>query len=999
MGYTTIFRRRMPRKLIATTILAISLSSAYICTSTIVNAKEYSELPANSEIQKYSEYAKKLAREGKTTQAIRLWELLVRWGEVNLGKENPGLATALINLAELYMRAENPSKAIPLLERAVSIDMKVKGENNLDLAGSLSDLAMAYLDIGRIEEADAAMSRSLQIYRSALPPNHPTLAIALNNEGQIHKGQGYYDTAIESFKRSILITEDQIKKGSESSLSLCTSLENLAQAYLFKGNNSLAIATIEQALSIYNGLGKMITPQASNALNILGDAFRIQGRYAEAEKSLKQAVDIRRRFFGENSKAFATSVGNLALVYKDQGRLDDAEVLYRQAVAIEKTARGGVAEPITIANLGNLYLLQGKYQLAQSMLLDALSRKKISPSRPVMRTILFDLGKVQVSLGHYQQALVNLKKSLAVTIELNGDVHPYVAPTLRMIAITYGEMGNKDRTLEALKMADKAELAWLKNELPYVPQESLSPQVKTIGDSWMWPFGILEKDKQSLLIAASSRLNRQGLTQEIEHQRHIISASSAAHPGNISRLHFLKRQLSSVTSSGEQRKVIREEIYKLESALYQNLDIVKTPEIKPLEVAKIMPPDAALIEFQRYTSLVSFDVGMKASGVQSYMAIIVKSNGSLQSVPLGSAAAIDAAVQRGLAATAQNQLDAKAIWEQLTDLVLRPLLPHLSGSLQWFLSPDGELNRVPFAALPSPQQAGVPLAEAVQLRQLTTGRDLLRLQQSPPQGQAPVVFANPDYGHTAQIARRTTTTTEEPMAQQRSSDLGAKTWSSLPASALEGQRVATMLSARLFTGSDASAVRLEQQHGPRILHVATHGFFVADAVSKPQDPLRLIQDQAPQLNALRQEDPQLRSGLVLAGANQPDANSNDDGYLTAAEAVTLNLRGTELVVLSACSTGQGDIRTGEGVYGLQRSLAVAGARSTLLSLWKVDDAATLEFMTRFYQRLKAGVGRADALAATQKEFRAGIPGKLDWKEPYYWAAWQLVGDWRPIPGL
>jgi len=94
------------------------------------------------------------------------------------------------------------------------------------------------------------------------------------------------------------------------------------------------------------------------------------------------------------------------------------------------------------------------------------------------------------------------------------------------------------------------------------------------------------------------------------------------------------------------------------------------------------------------------------------------------------------------------------------------------------------------------------------------------------------------------------------------------------------------------------------------------------------------------------------------------------------------------------------VRTGEGVYGLQRSLTVAGARSTLLSLWKVDDAATQEFMTRFYTRLKAGEGRADALAAVQKEFRNGISGKPDgWTAPYYWAAWQLVGDWRPIKGL
>jgi CHAT domain-containing protein len=141
---------------------------------------------------------------------------------------------------------------------------------------------------------------------------------------------------------------------------------------------------------------------------------------------------------------------------------------------------------------------------------------------------------------------------------------------------------------------------------------------------------------------------------------------------------------------------------------------------------------------------------------------------------------------------------------------------------------------------------------------------------------------------------------------------------------------------------------------------------------------------------------------VLAGANQPAADPNDDGHLTAAEILKINLKGTELVVLSACSTGQGEVRTGEGVYGLQRALTVAGARSTLLSLWKVDDAATAEFMVRFYRRLKAGEGRADALAAVQAEFRSGAvkgPSGEDWSEPYFWAAWQLTGDWGPIPGL
>ena len=149
---------------------------------------------------------------------------------------------------------------------------------------------------------------------------------------------------------------------------------------------------------------------------------------------------------------------------------------------------------------------------------------------------------------------------------------------------------------------------------------------------------------------------------------------------------------------------------------------------------------------------------------------------------------------------------------------------------------------------------------------------------------------------------------------------------------------------------------------------------------------------------LQGESPLLRSGIALAGANQPDANPNDDGYLTALEVAQLAWEGTDLVVISACESGLGDLQVGEGVYGLKRAIAVAGARSSLLSLWKVDDVATKVFMESFYGRLKQGQGRAEALANTQKEFRES-PDRSEYRRPYYWAAFQLSGDWRPIKGI
>jgi len=192
----------------------------------------------------------------------------------------------------------------------------------------------------------------------------------------------------------------------------------------------------------------------------------------------------------------------------------------------------------------------------------------------------------------------------------------------------------------------------------------------------------------------------------------------------------------------------------------------------------------------------------------------------------------------------------------------------------------------------------------------------------------------------------------------------------------------------------ATALAVQEQEAPKVLHLASHAYFLADEKKEKSNsqPFKTLNTLVPK--TFQGENPLLRSGIVLAGANQPDANINDDGYLTALEVTKLDWQGTEMVVISGCESGKGEIQSGEGVYGLKRAIAVAGARSSLLSLWKVNDRATAAFMESFYQRLKSGEGRADALAATQKEFRNHpIPA---WRHPYVWAAFQLSGDWTPI---
>jgi CHAT domain-containing protein len=195
----------------------------------------------------------------------------------------------------------------------------------------------------------------------------------------------------------------------------------------------------------------------------------------------------------------------------------------------------------------------------------------------------------------------------------------------------------------------------------------------------------------------------------------------------------------------------------------------------------------------------------------------------------------------------------------------------------------------------------------------------------------------------------------------------------------------------VLTGANATEEKLKGLHGPRILHVATHGFFLSDQ-QVAAATLRPISFGAEAPPLPLGENPLLRSGLAVAGANARRSGDRDDGILTAAEAAQLDLRGTQLVVLSACDTGLGEVQQGEGVYGLRRALVLAGAQAQLVSLWKVADAQTQALMVDYYQRLLKGEGRSAALREAQRAMIANPATQ----HPYYWAAFIHVGSWTPL---
>jgi len=217
-------------------------------------------------------------------------------------------------------------------------------------------------------------------------------------------------------------------------------------------------------------------------------------------------------------------------------------------------------------------------------------------------------------------------------------------------------------------------------------------------------------------------------------------------------------------------------------------------------------------------------------------------------------------------------------------------------------------------------------------------------------------------------------------------------WQKLPGTAKEALAISRQFdAAQVFRGDKATEQAIKRVSAPRVLHLATHGFFLPDAAPAVDAvSSALVAGGAPPTD-LGPENPLLRSGLVFAGANQL-SSGDEDGVLTALEASGLDLWGTQLVVLSACETAVGKVSPGEGGYGLRRALTIAGAESMVMSLWQVDAAATRDLMSGYYRRLKTGKGRTEALRLMQLRLLRSD----DYRPPYYWAAFIPSGQWGPI---
>jgi CHAT domain-containing protein len=447
-------------------------------------------------------------------------------------------------------------------------------------------------------------------------------------------------------------------------------------------------------------------------------------------------------------------------------------------------------------------------------------------------------------------------------------------------------------------------------------------------------------------------------------------------------------------------------------------------------VALALPEGVALVEFVRFYV---YDFRAVATRYEKpwqparYVAFVLRAGDpdDVRMIDLGEAEPIDRLIadfragviaadrDRDMTPSARAEVSPPAATEglgtQLRAAVFDRLMPALGGLTRLLIAPDGDLTRLPFEVLPG--AADRRLIDGYRISYLSCGRDVLRLGAAATgTPTSPLLFADPDFD--LQLAERPASDTEpaaHPVSRRsRDIDRGrdAYHFDRLPGTRAEGQQIAALLGVRPALDAAALEGRLKAEcRSPRILHLATHGFFLPDqqpdlrhaAPGLGVDPIGFPGEEpwAGRLSGPLMEDPMLRSGLALAGANTWLQGRNlpeeaEDGLLTAEDVTGLDLLATELVVLSACQTGLGQVHVGEGVFGLRRAFVLAGAKTLVMSLWKVPDEPTRELMEDFYGRLLAGEGRAEALRQAQLAMKEKYP------EPFYWGAFICQGDPSPL---
>jgi len=904
----------------------------------------------------------------KFSESSRYYYFVLDYLQKLNGPNDVTVAEILTDLGRLYLDQGEFDMSERYTQRALTIFTEIEGADSLNTATPLLHLGHIATLKKQYADAERYLLQACDRYRDAYDQDHGATQNCLVALAVIYRRTGNYAKAIPLYETALKYYE---KEYGEQDLNTASALNNLGLLYGDIGNYKDALAKLERVLEITDDLVGPMHPDAITVLANMGHIYAHSGNYEEAARIYERALDRRMWFHGEEHPYILSDLSGMALAYLHLNEFEKAEPIIRDAIRIALRAYG----------LNNM----------------------------ITADMISLLGKLHYALGDFPRAQRLLHWSRRITLKQVGPTHPAVAQDLAYIANLFVYQQDYENAVATFRQIFEIENIQIKNVFTSTTENQKLAYIKTITATMMDFLSLAMlgfQDNQDILqTALNVVLARKGIVFDAQarHQEAVINAlgndagelwqTLTTKRTALIKLYHASPEAMDADSYGRDLAELKSDIGVLEnrlSKLTTVTDLADDYNVTSAEVSKALAPNEALVEFLKMRSR-KFERG-ETQFEEHYIALILRSNGNIKLVDLGEATQLEQQLHHSLSilktapaddTDATRQIRAA---EALYSLLWQPLQAAESRAKAFVISPDASLNLIPFNALRNP--AGDYLIESTPISYVTSGRDLAAGDFTAEPLSDLFLAANPDYDGASDPSHPVTLKpTETDSARSSDFEYG---FPPLPGTESEAQTIPTIINGQnsiVLTGPQATETAVIAATRPRIMHLATHGFFLKDSPSKQSSSPFNFETVSRTGN---NENPLLRSGLVFSGVNHASkAESPRDGVLTALEVTGMNLHGTHLVTLSACETGAGDIRVGEGVFGLRRAFALAGARNLLMSLWPVMDRITANQMQTFYKHFAAGTTPQDALQLVQIETIAELRKEHGMAPPFLWAAFIL----------
>lgn len=861
--------------------------------------------------------------------------------ENSTGKDRTAVVVFASKLAILYQAFDEYGKAENELLKNLERSRKI-GVYSIEFADSLNDLGTLYTAQGRYSEAGKMYQESLSIKERFLGNEHKSTALSLSNLARLRFLQGFNDDADSLNQRSLEVMDHVLlKEHLINSDRVHWEFIDKLNKYDKKNKPKMYEPKFSQ--------GK--TSEVEAIISLIGTGiFLIESSIYYTQYFLgKFDIDMD-SFLNENHELENTII--LAKIYYQLHKYDESEKLFKSALELYEAILGK-EHPIvasTLNNIGENYLALGKYDLAETSLKKALeiNEKKLGKTHSSVADVLSNLALFYAAQDKHDQAKPLFQRSLALmNLTLNDWLRGAGEKTRRAYLqqqeakrnyyLSFYNLTNAAEEALNFSLGRKGLLLRISSEEGAIAAKSSDPEVKKL----------LQEQKT--------------LRSELSNDYLSTNVDPTKNQAKEEKLNELGRQLSQ----------------RIQGANLNQTDVTA------VQVLNSLKPEQSLVDFLVYRP---YDFKTRAYTTEQVIALVANKQSGIQLVKLGDYGPITENIKKYRTAIDEddNESNKKSLLDtaqKLYEKLWLPLTPYLKDTRTVFVIPDGQLNIMPFKALQD--KNGNYLATQHEIINLSSARDLVLPREIETHTQAAII-AGVDYGAFSPHG------------------IFKDPWIPLAFTLREGQQIERLIrskqpqfSAKLLTKTKADEQAVETLNSPKFLHFATHGFYQGDVSNDENSATRgLIFRSTPTAFPMIAPNPLTRVGLALAGANL-GFKGHSDGILSALEVLNLNLSGTDLVTLSACKTGTGDIKTGEGVYSLNRAFQEAGAKAVLSTLWDVDDEATGLFMQKFYARFLSNKSVQQAFQETQQDFIQDKNCKLSegakCSNPVFWAGFVMTG--------